>query len=260
FETNGNLEGWLVGQGAFVQATANGGANGTTRYVRSSTATNGVCDVIRSPRVRLTATSALTLSSFFTIEGQTGGIWYDRANVGLVNQSTGARTVVSPSAGRLYNASGNAAMACVGGEAGTAASWASSSWTPANLNAAGQTVKVEVRYGTDSSVAGDGFRYDEVTLTNFDRQVADVQSDTCCAPITVGPTTIPAGTTGAAYSQTFTQSGGSGTITWSVTGTLPAGLSLNTSTGVLSGTPTQTGSFPITITATASNGCSGGRA
>src|SRR4029079_10844353 len=80
-----------------------------------------------------------------------------------------------------------------------------------------------------------------------------------CGTITVSPTTIPAGTTGTAYSQTFTQTGGNGTITWSVTGTLPTGITLNTGTGVLSGTPTQTGSFPITITATDANACIGSR-
>ena len=78
-----------------------------------------------------------------------------------------------------------------------------------------------------------------------------------CQNITVNPTTIPAGTAGTAYSQGFTQLGGIGTTTFSLTGKLPAGL--NFAGGSLSGTPTQTGSFPITITATDSNSCTGGR-
>ena len=41
---------------------------------------------------------------------------------------------------------------------------------------------------------------------------------------------------------------GSGTYTYAQTGTLPAGLSFDTSTGVLSGKPTQAGSFSFTIT------------
>src|SRR6185503_2901315 len=47
-----------------------------------------------------------------------------------------------------------------------------------------------------------------------------------------------------------------GTATWSIqTGTLPAGLSLNTSSGAITGTPTVVGSFPLTVRATDSNGC-----
>ncbi|MGH9803351.1 MAG: beta strand repeat-containing protein, partial [Blastocatellia bacterium] len=76
-----------------------------------------------------------------------------------------------------------------------------------------------------------------------------------CQTITVNPTTIPAGTAAAAYSQSFTQIGGIGTTTFSLTGTLPAGITFVA--GVLSGTPTQTGNFPIAVIATDSNGCTG---
>lgn len=83
-----------------------------------------------------------------------------------------------------------------------------------------------------------------------------------CATITISPSnsTLPAGTVGSAYSQQFTQSGGVGTLVWSNTGTLPNGLNLNTSTGLLSGTPTATGLFNFTIRATDVNGCTGERA
>lgn len=53
-----------------------------------------------------------------------------------------------------------------------------------------------------------------------------------------------------AYSFTLTSSGGTGTKTWSATG-LPSWLTLNSSTGVLSGTPTATASaddFSVTVT------------
>ena len=78
-----------------------------------------------------------------------------------------------------------------------------------------------------------------------------------CNVITVTPPGVNTGTAGTPFSQTFTQTGGNGTITWSKTGSLPAGISLNTSTGALFGTTSQTGSFPITVTATDANGCSG---
>src|SRR3954447_5593997 len=78
-----------------------------------------------------------------------------------------------------------------------------------------------------------------------------------CQTITVTNPAVSSGTAGAAFSQTFTQSGGIGTTNFSLAGgTLPSGLTLSAA-GVLSGTPTQTGSFPITVKATDSNGCSG---
>jgi GH18 family chitinase len=58
------------------------------------------------------------------------------------------------------------------------------------------------------------------------------------------------GSTGSAYSQTLGASG-STPITWSITsGTLPTGLSLNSSTGAISGTPASTGTATFTVKAT----------
>ncbi|HNG34290.1 MAG TPA: putative Ig domain-containing protein, partial [Blastocatellia bacterium] len=73
--------------------------------------------------------------------------------------------------------------------------------------------------------------------------------------------TLPAGSMGQAYAQqTFTQTGTTATVNWSVSaGTLPGGLALAPSTGLLSGTPTATGNFAFTVRATDANGCTGER-
>jgi len=58
-------------------------------------------------------------------------------------------------------------------------------------------------------------------------------------PVLNNPAQLPAATVGQAYSYQLTENGGVPPITWSVTsGSLPAGLNLNSSTGVISGTPT----------------------
>ncbi|HST23330.1 MAG TPA: S8 family serine peptidase, partial [Blastocatellia bacterium] len=68
-----------------------------------------------------------------------------------------------------------------------------------------------------------------------------------CTPVIVTPGSIASGSTGSPYSQSFGATGGSGSYTFSLTGSLPAGLGFSGNT--LSGTPTQAGSFPITVTA-----------
>ncbi len=65
----------------------------------------------------------------------------------------------------------------------------------------------------------------------------------------------PAGQSGVAYSNTLAVTGGTGPFTWAVSsGTLPPGLSLNASTGVLSGTPTSVGLYSFTVKVTDSFG------
>ena len=69
--------------------------------------------------------------------------------------------------------------------------------------------------------------------------------------ISINPPTLPNGTQGVGYSQSVTASGGDGgPYTYSVSsGALPSGLSLNTSSGLISGTPSAGGSFNFTIRA-----------
>jgi hypothetical protein len=68
---------------------------------------------------------------------------------------------------------------------------------------------------------------------------------------TITTTSLPNGVRGTAYSQTVQATGGTLPYTWSVSvGSLPSGLSLNSSSGVISGTPTkiQTKSFTVRCT------------
>ncbi len=77
------------------------------------------------------------------------------------------------------------------------------------------------------------------------------------AGLTLSPTTLPAGISKVAYDQTLTVSGGTAPFTWTiVSGTLPPGLTLSTSTSAsnaITGTPTASGTFPFTIMITDSS-------
>ena len=70
-------------------------------------------------------------------------------------------------------------------------------------------------------------------------------------PLNIGTTSLPSGLLNAAYATTLRAAGGSGAITWSLTtGSLPAGLTLNAATGVISGTPTAAGTAAFSVTVT----------
>ena len=74
------------------------------------------------------------------------------------------------------------------------------------------------------------------------------------AAVALNPATVPGATLAVAYSQTLAASGGVAPYTYAVSsGTLPAGMSLNGTTGVLSGTPTAPGSSTFTVRATDSS-------
>ena len=77
---------------------------------------------------------------------------------------------------------------------------------------------------------------------------------------TIELTSLPVGALGVGYSTTLTASNAIGVVSFSTTSVLPTGVMLSPS-GVLAGTPTQTGTFPITVTAIdGSSGCAGSRA
>ena len=96
------------------------------------------------------------------------------------------------------------------------------------------------------------------TVTATDAGAGGITDDqaftlTINAPTVSSASTLTAGQRGFAYSQTLVGSGGTGPYTFALqSGALPAGITL-TSAGVVSGTPTVTGSFPIVVRVTDSS-------
>jgi len=103
-------------------------------------------------------------------------------------------------------------------------------------------------------------------VSSFTVRVADSQSSPWTdqkalsitvdpAPLSIVTTSLPNATTEAAYLQTVTATGGVLPYAWSIpAGSLPAGLSLNASTGAISGTPTASGTSSFTVRVTDSQG------
>jgi len=79
-----------------------------------------------------------------------------------------------------------------------------------------------------------------------------------CPTITLSPTVLPNPVVGVPYSQTISATGGRAPYTYAVTaGALPADLTLNAVSGVISGVPTIAGDYYFTITATDADNCPG---
>jgi hypothetical protein len=135
------------------------------------------------------------------------------------------------------------------GDAGMGVTWtcsgaacttlANSSTTSVTFNATGATGTATITATSikQTTVAG------SVTVT--------VTAAPAVSTTQVQLTAAPA-TAGVAYSFSFAATGGAGTLTWSATG-LPTGLSINSSTGAISGTATAKGSPSITVTVTDSS-------
>ncbi len=184
FETD--FEDWAVAEGIFTR-TGTGGGDGTTFFADSSDAIGDQCDRIRSPVISLSATSTLSLWNNWDIEVFSASTWYDRANIGIIDQA-GDRTLITPDGGRLYNADSSGPGTYGGcnepeeGWAGLMDTWGTSSWSAGAFQSAafaGDFIQLEVIYGTDALEHRRGFWFDEVTVTDFDLQVDDAQSNVC---------------------------------------------------------------------------------
>ena len=75
--------------------------------------------------------------------------------------------------------------------------------------------------------------------------------------VTVTCPTGSLGEGGKPYNSSFGASGGVTPYTFAISGSLPPGLVLNSSTGAITGTPTTAGTFPFTVTGTDANGTKG---
>lgn len=96
-------------------------------------------------------------------------------------------------------------------------------------------------------------------ISQPDTQVKFVGYAVRVNPFVVAPylieNAIPDCHTTVPYSQTFSATGDA-PFTWSLTGSLPTGLSFNTATATISGTPTSTGVFSLSVSVSNASGTS----
>ena len=119
------------------------------------------------------------------------------------------------------------------------------------LNAASGVIS-----GTPTTAGIFPFTINVVDAVN--NQATQALSITVTGIVNITTTTLPSGLFAIAYSQTLSATGGTGSLTWSVSAgsasLAASGLSLNASTGVISGTPVALGTFSFTVRVTDSLG------
>jgi len=194
-------QGWTTLSGTFNRILG-AGANGTLAHMSSSDDVANACDIVASPLLLLTDTSTMNMWVRYDIEPHSDAD-YDRANISMVVSSTGDRTVIKPTSGRLYSVAdgspnGTCQTASQPGYNGTTPGFPNgffqASWTAAALNPGGAFTGVpaylQVNYGTDALDSRHGFDFDEVTITNFYQQVPDAHPDDCALAVSVAPSAL----------------------------------------------------------------------
>jgi hypothetical protein len=127
-------------------------------------------------------------------------------------------------------------------------------WQRSGSNIVGAASSTYVAQAADVAAGASAITV-EVTATNIvGSTTAESAGVTIAAPLTLSGTPGSA-LVGAAYTFTPTTAGGHPAYSYALTGTLPAGLSFNTSTGAITGTPTSSGTASgLNITVTDADG------
>jgi hypothetical protein len=271
--TTGAVSGTPTGSGSFsVQVKDAGGATSTA------------CPITINPQLAVTCAAVTTgevgvafNSGAMSVSGGTAPYTYSIVGTlpaGLVlNATTGAVTGTPTTSGtfsvQVKDAGGATSTACAitinpqlsvtcaavtTGEAGVAfnsgAMTVSGGTAPYTYSIVGTLPAGLVLNATTGAITGM-----PTASGTFSVQVKDAKGATSAGcPITINAlfsATCAAVTTGevglAFNSGPMTIAGGTAPYTYSIVGTLPAGLTLNTTTGAVSGTPTASGTFSVQV-------------
>ena len=169
------------------------------------------------------------------------GLAADRPNHGHNSLQIATSSLPNGAVSQAYSGT----LAASGGT--TPYQWSVSSGTvPAGLTLGASTGALS---GTPTQSGSFSFTVQVKDSTGATNQKSfSVAIQAAASPVQITTSSLPGGTVSQAYSSTVAASGGTTPYQWSVSsGTVPAGLTLGASTGALSGTPTQSGSFSFTV-------------
>jgi len=209
--------------------------------------------------------SATGLPAGLAINATTGAISGTPTAAGTFTVTDTVTDAMTASSTKTYTVTINPALSVVwlptlpNGEVGVAyapaAPTASGGTTPYTWSATGLPAGLAIT-ATTGAISGTPTAAGSFTVTGTVTDAMTASSTktynfTIAPPLTVAwPSALPSGQVGTAYTPaTPTASGGTTPYTWSATG-LPAGLSINSSTGTISGTPTAAGTSTVVVKVT----------
>lgn len=243
--TTSSLPGATVGTAYSSTLAASGGTTPYTWSITSGSLPAGLSLTASSGAISGTPTASGTSS--FTVQVKDAANNTGTKSLSItVGASTLAITTTSVPGGQV-NTSYSAFLVASGGT--TPYSWSISSGSlPAglSLSSAGQISGTPTAAGTSSFTVKvtDSSSPAQTSTKSFSITI----SNASVTPVQVTTTSLPDAQQGAVYSTSLTASGGTTPYAWSITsGSLPSGLSLNASSGQISGTPTAEGMFPVTV-------------
>ncbi|WP_051958901.1 putative Ig domain-containing protein [Janthinobacterium sp. RA13] len=239
---------------AYSQTIAASGGTGTYTYARTAGSLPAGLTLASNGTLSGTPTAAGAYSFTVTAtDSSTGAGPYSGARAYSGTVVPGAPTAGAVSATVAYGSSANPITLNLSGGAATSVAISSSA-----LHGTATASGTSITYTPTAGYGGpDSFTY---TASNgIGTSAPATVTITVAGPtIVLAPSTVPAASVGTAYSQSVTAANGTGPYTYAISaGSLPAGLSLNTATGTLSGTPTAGGVFNFTVRATDSSSGSG---
>jgi len=190
FNFDGSGQGWTVSNFAFA---LNRSVSSPRSLRAGDTTVNNLCARATSPPLLLSPSlpSTMTLQAWIDIEPLTD-LWYDRANVHLIDLVSNEHTLLTPTAGLPYNASGNedGGLCHVPGENGWAGSFPVFNSVTFDLSPwQGRRIQIELNYNSDEGDDREGIYFDDITLTNVTSATlpSDAQSNSCTVPEVSGP-------------------------------------------------------------------------
>ena len=194
----------------------------------------------------LTGTPTATGTSSFTVKVTDANSQSATQAIGITISAGVSAPITAPPAG-VVGAAYTDTLTATGGT--TPYTWSLNAGTlPAGLSLS----SAGVLSGTPTTAGSYPFTVNVIDANNGIATASITLVVTNALTLTFG--TPPGGVVGTAYTDTLTAAGGTTPYTWSVSaGTLPAGITLNASTGVLAGTPTAGGTSSFTVKVTDAN-------